>query len=295
MRILTLGLACMAVLGLLWTGCAGSRTASAVPGITVDPTGVEIPGKVVWLDLVTDDLAGSKKFYGELFGWQFDPVDGVDNYVVIRNGGERVGGILEVKPGKKKRVSQWLAYISVADVERAVELYTADGGELHHGPLDIPGRGRAALVTDAQGAYVALLRSSSGDPLDRGTVAGEHQFMWIDYVAGDTEKAIEFLGRAFGWEAEIHASSENRDYYVFNQGDRPRAGMFENPWDDVRPNWLPYVRVADASSAVSRAVDLGGTVVLEPADDIRDGSVGVVLDPAGAGFVVQKYPFEGAE
>jgi len=239
---------------------------------------VDIPGKFVWLDLLTDDLAGSRKFYGEMFGWSFASVSGVNS-------------MLEIEPEKRgDRVSQWLSYVSVADVDDAVALFESNGGELHYGPLDIPGRGRAALVTDAQGGYVALLRSESGDPPD-GAEPGENDFMWVDYVADDTDQAIDFLGTAFGWTSELRFSTDEGDYYVFSQGDEPRAGMFKNPWTQVRPNWLPYVRVADARAAADRATSLGATVVLEPQDDIRNGSVAIVLDPSGAGLVLQKYPF----
>jgi len=269
-------------------GCGSSVH---TPAITSSPTGVEVPGKVVWLDLLTDDLAGSREFYGAMFGWSFAPVRGVKNYVTIRHEGEPIGGILEIEPEQRgDRVSQWLSYVSVADVDAAVALYESQGGELHYGPRDIPGRGRAALVSDAQGGYVALLRSTSGDPAD-GAEPGEHDFMWVDYVADDTDAAAEFLGTAFGWTAEVLHATEKGNYFVFSQGDEPRAGMFENPWDDVRPNWLPYVRVADARSAVERVESLGGTVVLAPQDDVRNGSVAIVLDPSGAGFVLQKYPF----
>jgi len=278
----------LAAMLLVAAGCAGSK--ESYPSITTDPTHVEIPGKVVWVDLITEDLEGSKKFYGDLFGWSFEPV--ADNYVTITLDGARLGGMLEVERKDKEHVSQWLTYISVADVDASVEFFESNEGELHYGPVDIAGRGRAALVTDSQGGYVALIRSDSGDPPDNDDLPGQHEFMWVDYVANDTDQAIEFLGNAFGWKSEVHTQKEDRSYYVFKQGDEYRAGLFENPWSHVRPNWLAYVRVADAREAVDRATSLGGSVVLEPAPDIRNGSVAIIQDPFGAAIALQKYPFK---
>ena len=118
--------------------------------------------------------------------------------------------------------------------------------------------------------------------------------MWIDYVANDPDEAFAFMADTFGWKHEVHHQTDDGTYYVFRQGDKPRAGLFKNPWPNVRPNWLPYVRVADAQAATEKVKSLGGTVILEPSDDVRAGSVAVVLDPSGAGFVLQKYPFKEA-
>ena len=42
----------------------------------------------------------------------------------------------------------------------------------------------------------------------------------------------------------------------------------------------------------ARAKELGGTIVLEPKPTIRNGSLAIVLDPAGAPIALQKFPFE---
>jgi predicted enzyme related to lactoylglutathione lyase len=278
-----------AALSLVVGGCAPS--AGRVPPVTPETTEINIPGKFVWFDLLTDDLSDARRFYGELFGWTFEPVPGVDNYVVIRAAGRPIAGILEIEPRDDHGTAQWLAYVSVEDVDDAVGEFTARGGALHRGPLDIPGRGRAALVSDAQGGYLALLRSSTGDPPDDGDEPGETEFMWIDYVADDADGAAEFYAEVFGWSHRVADSKGERDYVVFSRAQTPRAGMFENPWPNVRPNWLPYVRIGDARAAADRVAELGGSIIVEPRADLRGGSVAVVLDPSGAGLVLQKYPF----
>jgi hypothetical protein len=49
-------------------GCASSKPAP--PLVAPAPTG-ETLGKFVWHDLVSDDVPAARRFYGEMFGWQF--------------------------------------------------------------------------------------------------------------------------------------------------------------------------------------------------------------------------------
>ena len=79
-----------------------------------------------------------------------------------------------------------------------------------------------------------MLRSTHGDPPD-GRLPVENRFMWIDYVANDPERAFAFFGDVFGWSHELHGEVGERQYYVFSDGGHPRAGLFRNPWPNVRP------------------------------------------------------------
>ena len=66
--------------------------------------------------------------------------------------------------------------------------------------------------------------------------------------------------------------------------------MLRIPWDNVRPNWLPYVKVADPAAVVKKAEALGGEVIVSPSANIRNGSVGLIADPTGGVVAVQKWP-----
>ena len=59
-------------------------------------------GKVIWVDLVTPDLAGAKRFYSGLFGWTFRDIHvGKTDYAVALLDGRPVGGLFQrpVPPG----------------------------------------------------------------------------------------------------------------------------------------------------------------------------------------------------
>ena len=57
------------------------------PAAAADPP-VE-PGSFVWHDLLTKDVAGAKRFYGELFGWRFEDTKRGDRPYVIARVGRR--------------------------------------------------------------------------------------------------------------------------------------------------------------------------------------------------------------
>jgi predicted enzyme related to lactoylglutathione lyase len=57
------------------------------------------PGKVAWFDVTTTDLSRSKEFYGRLFDWKFNAVQGSDQAVEIVSGGLAIGTI-RVADGK---------------------------------------------------------------------------------------------------------------------------------------------------------------------------------------------------
>jgi predicted enzyme related to lactoylglutathione lyase len=93
-------------------------------------------GEFVWHDLVTVDAEASRAFYAALFGWTFEAAQGVDpGYTIIRHEGQWIGGIVEPRDKSQADVAQWLAYVVVADVDRAADAFTQSGGRIFRGPL----------------------------------------------------------------------------------------------------------------------------------------------------------------
>jgi len=84
-------------------------------------------------------------------------------------------------------------------------------------------------------------------------------------------------------------SGADRAYYVLEAGGRPRAGVTRLLAADVKPNWLPYVRVADVNATVGRVQALGGHVLIAPTPKIRDGRVALIQDPTGAAVAIQEW------
>ena len=146
-----------------------------------------------------------------------------------------------------------------------------------------------AVVGDGQGAPIGL--ASRGAETGASQVPRNNRWLWMEYVAIDAPRALDFYSRAIGYTNEVTETREGRSYHLFKT-DRPRAGLFATLWERETSLWLPYVRVEDAAAMAARVKELGGTVVLAPRADIRNGSLAIVLDPAGAPLALQKFPFD---
>jgi predicted enzyme related to lactoylglutathione lyase len=244
-------------------------------------------GTFVWHDLATTDPAASRAFYGALFGWTFEAGEGVDpGYTIIRQGDRPIGGIVLLK--QPDAVAQWLSYVVVSDVDQATEAFRKSGGRVYRGPLNARKDLRVSVVADAQGAPIGL--ASRGPRLDDESPPEVNRWLWMEYVARDPDAALKFYGDVVGFTNKVSEVKENFTYFLLAT-DRPRAGLFRSPWERETSVWLPYVRVADPAALAARAVQLGGSVVLEPRPNVRNGSLAIVLDPTGAPLALQKYPF----
>lgn len=271
-----------------WLAVAGT----VILGLAAQPapkTPKALPGTFVWHDLVTDNPVASRAFYAGLFGWTFEPGKGIEpSYTIIRHDGLPIGGI--VTPREKVH-AQWLSYVVVPNVDQAVEAFRQAAGQVFRGPLNVRSDLRVAAVADAQGAPIGL--ASRGTKFEAPAGVPEiNRWLWMDYVARDATAALEFYTRVVGFRSEESETSENVTYYRLSN-DRPRAGLFTTPWPRETSLWLPYVRVADPGASATRAEQLGGTILVAPSPDIRNGSMAVILDPAGAPLALQKYPFAG--
>jgi uncharacterized protein len=116
------------------------------------------PGVFCWNELVAVDEAAATKFYTALFGWKTQPFGGSTDYTLFMKGDTTVGGMMKCpKPGLP---SHWLAYVTVEDVDAAAATAAKLGGKVVMPPFDVPTVGRIAVLTDPQGAAIAILRPS---------------------------------------------------------------------------------------------------------------------------------------
>jgi predicted enzyme related to lactoylglutathione lyase len=275
---------------LLAAACATQRV--VVPPVTPNPSSEYHQGKFVWYDLLTDDVAAAKRFYGGLFGWTFEAVGQDDRaaYTLIKNQGKPIGGIIYYEGEQDTNESQWLSYLSVPNVDRATDFTMQAGGRVHRKPFDLPDRGRVSIVRDPQGAAVVYIRTSGGDPLE-GEPA-RHEWLWTELFTHNLEKAADFYEKLLGYTVESLDTGVQVPYYVFRTEGKGRAGMLKIPWDNVSPAWLPYVRVSDTKALVAQVEGLGGKVLFAPREEARKGTVAIVADPRGAAVALQKWPVE---
>jgi predicted enzyme related to lactoylglutathione lyase len=66
-----------------------------------------------------------------------------------------LGGMFDLVPDMQMPPC-WLYYITVADLDAALERVKSHGGQILNGPMEVPGSDRVAQCMDPQGAAFAL-------------------------------------------------------------------------------------------------------------------------------------------
>ena len=295
----------LAALSALTGSGADEAAGPAGPGINLPPLTQPASrehhvGKVIWADLVTPDVEGAKRFYGQLFGWTFRDVPGDPNYTVAWSGDEAVAGIyLKPIPSGETHQPSWLTFLAVRNVKHAAKAAAADGGKVLVQPVSFPHRGRQAVLADPDGAVFAVLAAEGGDPPDY--LAEPGHWIWSSVLVSDPQRETAFYHSLFGYEifdladdsASRNASAPETSgqHYVLANDHFARAGLHVLPADAVKrhPHWMNFVRVSDATAASQKAVALGGKVLVEPRPDRHGGQLAILADPAGAAFGVMEW------
>jgi predicted enzyme related to lactoylglutathione lyase len=279
-----------ALLAALLAGAAAAPALAAsleLPPIVEPASEEHHAGKVIFVELVTPDLAGAKRFYGALFGWTFRDIssDKAEYAEALLDGRAVAGFFHKAPPSGGERQPAWLSFFAVSDVDAAEKTAVEKGAKLLFGPRDFPDRGRQAVLADPQGAVFALLASSSGDPPD--VLASPGEWIWSSLITRDPDADAAFYQALFGYEVfDLPARRAGAEHLLFASEEYARASANSLPAEhpDMHPHWLNYVRVEDAEKAAAKAAALGGRVVVQPRLDRHGGKVALVADPQGAVF-----------
>jgi hypothetical protein len=269
---------------------AAPGAAVILPPLTQPASGEHHVGKVIWVDLVTPDIEAAKHFYGALFGWTFREVPGDPNYTLALLDGEPLAGLFQkaISPGQVQQPN-WLTFLAVRDVAAAQQAARQHGGAILVKPHNYPQRGRQAVLADPDGAVFAVLAAEGGDPTDYLAAPGE--WIWSSLLVKDPKQETAFYKSLFGYDVYDLASEGDPQHYVLSGDGYARAGLNALPADSMRrhPHWLNFVRVADAAASASKAIELGGRVLVEPRIDRHGGRLAVLADPSGAIFGVMEW------
>ena len=254
------------------------------PPIVDPPTNQHTPGRWVWGDLVTSDVAAAAEFYGKVFGWTFETYGGendLDTYTLALANGLPIGGMVFDQRAKKGHVpsARWIGLVSVPDVAAAAAAVSANGGKVVVPPKMLGERGETAVFQDPEGVPFGAVRSKHGDPAD---YAGDvNEWVWLDLWTRDVERATRFYSAVAGHRVVPLEQEGLRSGAHLVSGNYARAGVMRLNDERATPVWLPYVRVEDAKATAAAARAAGGKVLREPVSMGR-AVVAVIADPTGA-------------
>jgi uncharacterized protein len=128
------------------------------PDAKSDVFSVDEAQHVRWNELSSSDQDGAIDFYTRHFGWTQEggmPMGEMGDYKFINQGGVMIGAIMPKPP--QMPVTAWTYYIGVDDIDRAAKAVTGGGGQIFHGPMEIPGGEYSLNGMDPQGASFGLV------------------------------------------------------------------------------------------------------------------------------------------
>lgn len=248
-----------------------------------------LPGKFIWFEHVSNDLAKARSFYEPLFGWHVESIAmGDQRYDMIHNGADGIGGLSQAQPGEP---AAWRSYVSVEDIDKSYKAALAAGAKGVLPPTPFGPVGIGAGFVDPTGAPISLWHSNDADRPDPAQLP-YGDWYWNELWTPDAKKAVAFYEKALGYTStEMNMGDQGTYYILETAGQKGRAGLFE-PKEPMPTMWLPYVRVADADATFAKAKQLGAGIVAMPPTSIPTvGRIAIFGDPQGAAIgIIQPDP-----
>lgn len=251
-------------------------------------------GTPCWIDMMVPDPRRAMDFYGALLGWDFfDTGEDSGHYLMCSVGGREVAGIGGPMPGQEEVPVAWTTYLATSDVDKTVSAISEAGGQVMVPPMDIMEAGRMALAADPTGAAFGLWQAGQTTGFQVANVPRTP--CWLECVTDDFARAKDFYVDAFGYGID-DMSSADFSYVALKVGGNVVGGLGQmepGAPAGVPPRWRVYFGVADTDAAVSRAQQLGGTLMGGP-QDTEYGRQATLRDNQGAFFRVISVPEEEA-
>ncbi len=257
-------------------------------------------GVPCFVDTITSDLPGVRRFYEGVFGWELagpGPTQGEPpgEYWVARVDGLEVAAIGTLGGGVPTPPAGWSTHIAVASADAAADAVRDAGGTIVTESFDAAPAGRMAVVADPSGAPFVVWEAGRRHGAQ---LVNSHSAWAMSMLSTpDPERATAFYGAVFGWRAEPFQEAGpgvvlyRLPGYVGGEPDQPvprdvvAAAM---PGEPGRPAmWSVDFWIADAERAALDAARLGGSVLAEP-HDAPPFRRAVLAAPDGAAFSVSE-------
>jgi len=246
-------------------------------------------GQFSWYELMTTDTKASGKFYSDVVGWTTQQMPGAPGmggvpYTTFNIGDVGMAGMLHLEGH-----SGWIGYISVDDVDAHIEKIVAAGGKVWKPATDVPGMLRFAVMSDPQGAAIAVFTAHPDMPSPvRPTAPATGTIGWHELYTTDLDGGFDFYNKLFGWTKVSDMDMGPMGLYrIFDQGEHKQmgdGGMMSKPPHIPVSNWNFYFCVDSIGAAVERVKAGGGQVLNGPMQVPGGGWIINGQDPQGAMF-----------
>jgi predicted enzyme related to lactoylglutathione lyase len=245
-------------------------------------------GQFVWHELMTNDAKAAVGFYSKIANLKTQAAPFEKTYTMLVGSGRPMGGLM-VLAGDA--VPNWLSYIGTADVDETTRKAESLGAKVVKAPAPVPDGGRFAILQDPQGAVFAVYaisQTQGGDAPSADVPLGHSS--WHELATTDHAAAFSFYQQLFGWHTTSSMDMGPQGVYrMFGPAGAkdPFGGMYTKaPGSPGGPNWLPYLKVADARPATATAKKNGAQILSGPMQVPGGGWISMGIDPQGAAFAV---------
>jgi predicted enzyme related to lactoylglutathione lyase len=247
----------------------------------------EIRGRFVWHELMTTDTDAASDFYSRVVPWKAED-SGMPSYSLWMSGKVRAGGLmaLPAEGDGSATPPHWIIYVGTPDVDATVGAAEKLGGKVLKPASDIPNVGRFAVLSDPQGAAFAVFTPSSMPEEGMMPTGGVGDFTWHELATTDPDAALSFYTELFGWSKGAAHDMGDLVYHMVTLDGKDVGGVYKARDNSTPPNWLSYVRVADASKAASAVKSAGGRVMNGPMEVPGGSWIVQVLDPQGGAIAL---------
>jgi predicted enzyme related to lactoylglutathione lyase len=246
----------------------------------------EIRGRFVWHELMTTDTDAASDFYSRVVPWKAED-SGMPSYSIWMSGKVRAGGLMALPENDGPATPpHWIIYVGTPDVDATVEAAEKLGGKILKPAADIPNVGRFAVLSDPQGAAFAVFTPSSMPEEGILPSGGVGDFTWHELATTDPDAALNFYTELFGWSKGAAHDMGEMIYHIVTLDGKDVGGVYKARDNTTPPNWLSYVRVADASKAASAVKSAGGRVLNGPMEVPGGSWIVQVLDPQGGSIAL---------
>jgi uncharacterized protein len=247
-------------------------------------------GTPCWVDVTSPDLARTTAFYTSLFGWEAetDPRPEAGGYTMFTKDGSYVAAASP--PQQEGMPAYWTTYLASDDVDETARKIRDAGGTVLMDPFDVFDAGRMTVAQDPTGASFGVWQAGTHIGAQLANEPGT--LNWNQCQTNDPGRAAAFYADVFGYGIDEVDLGGGEPFRVLQVEGKPVAGVREHvpQLGDAPPHWSTVFSVADTDETCARAVELGGSVVMEPLDLPDIGRIAVLQGPVGAVFQVMQQP-----
>lgn len=247
--------------------------------------------RFIWHELFSTNLYASQSFYGELFQYTFEQQSNGTSLFSNEDGPQGAITPISIDVGLP---SNWIGYITVNNLQRAMRKVDSLGGRLVIMPED--DKEHESQVIMFTGPEGAPLKAIQGDGSKKEQSLKVGAIAWNELLCSTPMYSFSFLHALTDWDRESVPMWPSNMYHLCKDNDISCAGIQSlSPELVTSAHWVSYFLCDDLEKTCNRIEELGGSLVTKIVEMPTLGHYCVALDNMGAVFALLTRPNQMAQ